>query len=228
MVKATLADLKTNTRRPVKPQPLSRANEVLGQYDHLCANPVTDDLNDSEYGKWALYGRFSNGIFRPVSPFFAPKYQPGDRLWVREAFVVDSIYDDLPPRNLPDIGDDLCIHYLADEPLGSWGLGRYRHARFMPKRFARIWLEVVSVKVERLKEITLKDIFAEGVPRMVDSYQENYQGQGHASIDIEPIHKAGFASLWDSIYAKTFPWDANPWVWVYEFKPLHPNQSERS
>jgi hypothetical protein len=60
--------------------------------------------------------------------------------------------------------------------------------------------------VERLKEITVKDIAAEGIQ----------EGVGVFAYE-------DFRKLWDSLNAKRgFGWDANPWVWVIDFRRINP------
>ena len=114
----------------------------------------------------------------------------------------------------------------------------------MPKKLTRLWLEVVSVKVERLQDITREDAKAEGVCGLVEGPHRSVHHRASPFIH-------SFANLWDSINAKprevrvhgeivsyvAYPWDAshsicretewrgkpllvcpNPWVWVIEFK----------
>jgi hypothetical protein len=78
----------------------------------------------------------------------------------------------------------------------------------MPRWASRITLEVTGVRVERVQEIRTSDIDAEGLPI----------GRGlGGSQEME------FRKLWDSINAKRgYGWDANPWVWVVEFKRIRP------
>ncbi len=78
---------------------------------------------------------------------------------------------------------------------------------FMPKAAARIWLEVVSVRVERLQDITEEDAVKEGVK----AYGPNNCSGTSARI--------AFAELWDSLNEKRgYGWDTSPWVWVVEFR----------
>jgi hypothetical protein len=77
----------------------------------------------------------------------------------------------------------------------------------MPRQASRITLEITDVRVERLQEITLGDICKEGLASSI--------------YDFKPV-QAGFLAfeeLWDSIYGPD-SWDANPWVWVIEFKRI--------
>ena len=74
----------------------------------------------------------------------------------------------------------------------------------MPKKVARIWLEVEEVGIERLQDISEADAKAEGCPVKKNS----------------PLSaKDDFAALWRGIYGFE-SWDANPWVWVIKFKRI--------
>lgn len=67
---------------------------------------------------------------------------------------------------------------------------------FMPRAAARIFLEVINVRVERLQSISDADAKAEGFD----------------SVD-------SFFALWQKING-TESLAVNPWVWVYEFKVI--------
>ncbi len=78
---------------------------------------------------------------------------------------------------------------------------------FMPKSASRITLEIVNVKVQKLKDISESDAEKEGV--------EMAQG------DVIPFYsyKEGYQIIWNKINAKRgFPWDYDPWVWAIEFR----------
>jgi len=84
---------------------------------------------------------------------------------------------------------------------------------YCPKAYRRIWLEVLSVRVERVQAITARGVRAEGV-----ACPEHDFAAGFCVGDCGHLGSA-FRDLWDSINAKRgFGWDANPWVWVVEFK----------
>ena len=143
-----------------------------------------------------------------------PYGAPGDRLWVKETWAVDPCHDDLAPRDLPySIEEDLRlnpeiaeIRYLADS---AARLGKTRPSIFMPRWASRITLEIVSVRVERVQAISRGDATCEGCPfpNMADGSNPKWW----------------FRDLWDSINAGGgFCWNANPWVWVIEFKRIQP------
>ncbi len=131
---------------------------------------------------------------------------PGDRLWVRESLLwkceridetcVESghVYAATP--------DDWVEEYVNQKPMPRKNIPSIH----MPRWASRLTLEVVSVRPELLQAISEADAIAEGcepIPVRVDP------------IDTE--YRAGFAQLWASISGEG-SWDANPWVWVVEFK----------
>jgi len=87
----------------------------------------------------------------------------------------------------------------------------------MPRWASRITLEVTAVRVERVQDIAEADAIAEGCqPPFVDHLGNHRNPHGD---------NGEFHMLWDSINAKRgYGWDANPWVWVVEFRRLEAGQ----
>lgn len=82
----------------------------------------------------------------------------------------------------------------------------------MPRWASRLTLEITDIRVERLRDITEDDANAEGVVPTRPLY-------GDCGGHIHEGHRESFAKLWDEINEKRgFPWYANPWVWVVEFR----------
>ena len=136
-------------------------------------------------------------------------YQPGDRLWVRETWA------GLPQFHNLNSEIERYI-YKADEDATPL---KWKPSIHMPKEAARIWLEVTSVRVERLQDITEEDAKAEGIAWERARKINRLENSGR----IIDSAKAMFMRLWDSINAKRgYGWDINPWVWVIEFKKVSP------
>jgi hypothetical protein len=137
-------------------------------------------------------------------PVKCPYGQPGDKLWLREKYAVKP-------------GTSDCVWYASDfedcDAAGeSMGI-KWRSPMFMPRKFSRITLEVVSVRVERVQDISYRDLFAEG----------NYQPRPEGWLEWELREE--YQTLWDSINKKRgYPWSANNWVWVIEFCKVEPAQ----
>lgn len=138
-------------------------------------------------------GQCINAGYIPCLPL-CPYGKPGDRLWVRET-------------HLPKASGTI---YRADfsevEAAGLGGMyGGWKPSIHMPRWASRILLEIVRVRVERLKACNEVDAISEGA---------KWAACGSPQ---EGSHRAGFAELWESINGPG-SWDANPWVWVVEFK----------
>lgn len=88
----------------------------------------------------------------------------------------------------------------------------------MPRWASRITLEVVGVRVERLQDIDRAGALAEGIVDMSTPSHTAFGTPG-ASLAQHPIR--AFQLLWESINGAG-SWDANPWVWVVEFKRVQP------
>ena len=167
---------------------------------------MTWDAN-GRYTTYAMRGgelsTTGSGPFKPSSWLhYCPYGQPGgDRLYVRETWAAPHAYDHLPPRLIPQ---DARIHYAATEDRG--GL-LWRPSIHMPRWASRITLEVTGVRVERLQSCREVDAIAEGAP-----WAACGAPQGGS-------HKAGFAQLWEQINGDG-SWEANPWLWVIEFRRL--------
>lgn len=213
MVRAILAGRKTQTRR-------------------VCKSAIWIDMEDvpshcTRYGNVAL-------------PVKCPYGEPGDRLWVRESFEIvrevcsyeveeydyfdwdEEMYGpakDALKAKCPRGGERALVTFMAD---GEESVSRWRPSIHMPRWASRITLEIVSVRVERLQEISEGDAMAEGVesapagavdPTGWKDYRGGYAGKG--SCDARDSYR----TLWESINGAG-SWAANPWVWAVEFKRL--------
>lgn len=200
MVRSILDGRKSQTRRVVRPQP-----------------PSLEDIQKASGASFSICER-SPGVFAISGPVWAvramggevewrcPYGQSGDRLWVRETWYCDHCdIDTHGTKQRPEGCDDSYLYYRATDghrPGNFEADGPvWRPSIFMPRWASRILLEVVNVRVERLKAITEADAEAEGVER-----PECDRARG------------AYATLWDKINRKSWPWVTNPWVWVVEFR----------
>jgi len=201
MVRAVLAGTKTQTRRAVKHPLLKDLPRII-------------DMGDGWWGNEGAQAR-------------CPYGQPGDRLWVREAWSHDA-------ESLEQ------CRASAEDAMGGGAYGPYYRATevapdtlswkpsiHMPRWASRITLEVTDVRVERLQDISEADAKEEGIERtrrgdMWRTYRPDCVQ--HWNTDAELGHKmasSSYASLWESINGPE-SWAANPWVWVVEFKRKEP------
>jgi hypothetical protein len=219
MVRAILDGRKTQTRRAVKPQPASGVRQ----------SPFSSSGLEDGHG-------------RELS---CPYGKPGDQLWVRETWRIGAWdhnegsmcidYQDGPDktwRNVPDSGwferewiaisDELTRKKIGFNAKGNyhWAPGqsplKWKPSIHMPRWASRIQLEITDLRVERLQEISEEDAFQEGVDNKLCA-----ESVGRSPLKMGVATQSGYAYFWDKINGPG-SWDANPWVWVIEFKRIKP------
>lgn len=205
MVKALLSGAKTQTRRIVR---------------DMAEVPAIGSAPAAPYWPGVLSKKIPGKISAvPPAEFVArcPYGVPGDRLWVRETWGL-HIHGDFTCWNRDSIkgrtADDLlCSWQVAYAADATSVYDYWRPSILMPRWASRLTLEVVSVRVERLQDISEADAQAEGVTLSTahspDGSPAHYE-----------THRERFARLWDSINGDRALWASNPWVWVVEFKRL--------
>jgi hypothetical protein len=160
--------------------------------------PITSPKESLELTKEGLiYHSFCS-----MSGYYKLLCQPGDILWVRETWSKDENGEYVYRANYGTTEDD------SFPP----SMFKWKPSIHMPCEAARIFLRVTNVRVERLQEIGGQghhdDLFKEGAYQIGDS------------TGREMLQR--FAELWNSTIEKkdldTCGWEANPWVWVYEFE----------
>lgn len=237
MVRAILDGRKTQTRRIVKPH--GWTIEQMSKYK------FADVLNASESSglscqqpATSAYAGFQIGSNDTPGYFKCPFGTVGDQLWVRETFFAfgrwEMRYSEKKNRDEWHFVDMTlecgnAYKYDADNPnltsppsrIGALTGWYRRPAIFMPRQASRIQLEITNIRVERLQDISEEDAIAEGVkkiilqkpfPRAGETFWEGYENKRKAYRDTAID---SFSSLWNSTGGD---WDANPWVWVIEFK----------
>lgn len=220
MVNAILAGRKTQTRRVLKYQPI----DVLPM--EAPNRWVTLDTLDPNHGK-VVKCRY--GI-------------PGDHLWIREKWKIQSLMD----------GEPMTFRYAADDAICE-------ENSYADCIQYESWYEnIVEQSTNELVKLKWPDQDGDGIYRwdnsplkwrpsihmprwasritleIVDIRAERVQEISEADAEAEGIHLLGlpeterhnhprkhivaFRAIWDSINAKKgFGWDTNPWVWVIEF-----------
>ena len=188
LVRATLEGRKTQTRRPVIPQPDDDIVDV--KYDAIADLWLGNTPEDNDLGYTSSWAER------------CPLGKAGDRLWVRETWTA-AMHE---PK-----GPDDCL-YRADDNRGVEDLAeaKWTPSIHMPRWACRLVLPLASVRVERVQDITEDDARAEGLRRT-----ENGWTDGATGYDVTSA-RAAFQELWASIYGEA-SWDANPWVWVAEW-----------
>lgn len=219
MVRAIRDGRKTQTRRVVNPQPQGSPyfNALISEWRWIG--------DDGESG----------------GPLKCPYGQPGDRLVVKEAAwmwcaKLVSSTEVTKKTGKPKVSWLECRNvqpiYCADHPAKPTHVPNgkavkvgdleycwhKKNARFLPRWASRGLDEVVSIRVERLREISEADAVAEGIVvndlgRLAEETLHTYHRQRLPAAVLQ------YADLWESINGPG-SWALNPWVWVIEFKSV--------
>jgi len=143
-----------------------------------------------------------------------PRYQVGDKFWVKETF-----FDTKKFKQAPLFADSNEFIFKADKD-AFIGDHKWKPSLFMPKVASRLWVEVTEVRCERLYDITEADAIAEGIEKI--NMNEPFEGYKEYFINgctmgVKPIDS--FHSLWMKINGLE-SMQSNPWVFIYEFKRI--------
>jgi hypothetical protein len=156
------------------------------------------------------------GAWRP-SPW--QRAQPGDRLWVREAWNLFALSRDceqswpvksiprVDPRDDEDARGHLVLDYATAGLSGTdAGKGPWRPSIHMPRWASRLTLTVTDVRVQRLKEITEADAQSEGVAPFA-----------LVGPPVADPHRFNFGLLWSELHGPN-AWNDNPEVVALTFQ----------
>lgn len=227
MVRAILDGTKTQTRRLVKSPAKNMQRAGMQVIKHRApGDPWYKDCVWSMRDKSGVWGDYTHDRFMSLCPYG----EPGDRLWVREAFAPCAIYG-APVRidaaSYAVLADGTQVYRdprqvfagLAKYSPGAFDHIKWRPSIHMPRWASRLTLEVTSVRVERLHDISEDDARAEGV-RPKDAHvviECDAEGRARLNEALSNTHRGAFACLWDTINGGG-AFASNPWVWVVIFK----------
>lgn len=232
MVRALLDGSKTQTRRiaPIRNLNIRRHPGDMVTWSVSFLKAIKGVLSSHSGAKVSeLQAR------RIIASQFNPYGQPGDQLWVRE----NGWERPLRTPNMMRRGADTWKPYYFDADglteqdsadFKAWGFKR-RPSIHMPRWASRITLEITGVRVERLQDITEVDAEAEGLAAITKDGKTIKYGipdrdglpgnddEGWAWTKWSTDPRKAYRTLWESINGPK-SWDANPWVWVVEFKRI--------
>lgn len=226
MVRAIRDGRKDMTRRIVKPQgahmfPMLNQDKTPRE-DWFISDPVYERVGRSGY---------------------YPPYAPGDILWVKETWAdVNSDYgpslaykadhavigwEDFSSTFGEDEGAGPSFDYETYK--GDWCMWysdlfngsadhKWKSSSHMPRWAARTWLRVVSVRAERVQDITEEDARREGVWTVSEWLRDQTCKWRDSADALRGLPVTAFSQLWDSIHGPD-AWDRNDWVWVIAFEP---------
>lgn len=247
MVRAVLDDRKTTTRRALSVRALKNISigAQIGECHELPTEGPLHPNSVGYYNDFCPYGKPGDRLWGREN-----WWQAGDWLasypeddagaWCGSRRVVYTA--DGKPPNEPNNHYPSGLRngaYSAAEPNKIW---RHRPSIHMYRWASRILLEITDVRIERLQDISEEQAIAEGCFFTDYGRQCGHGGTGWKDVGDCPAPESAhqqrngwmwdtttsheqclgsarhaFGNLWESLGGN---WDANPWVWVVEFRRL--------
>jgi hypothetical protein len=151
-------------------------------------DPAHEIFHDG--GQWIA--RLKNGqCYR--NPIVCPYGEPGDYLWVKETTIFNKNSKTYWPVSLGYLKTSDCEKTIPSIHL--------------PKKEARLWLQITDVKAQRIQTITEDEARQEGTK------PGEIFGMGETG---KKTFREGFIAKWISIYGIESFYE-NPWVWAVKF-----------
>ncbi|MBR3020409.1 MAG: hypothetical protein IKH57_25655 [Clostridia bacterium] len=219
MVRAILDGRKTQTRRLVKPH----------YHDGDAGFNVVTMANTGAFCYIEYYDEDERSTERRMNP----PYNRDDILWVRETWRTETVWQG------SYIGYEIAYKAGGQETFAGFPpmlpneKGFWHPSIHMPKKAARIFLQVKGVHAERLQDIDEDSVCDEGAERIISACEHMDYGvmPPEPCFNVKPCNDCIInhsypelfgKMIWDKTLKKAdipcFGWDANPWVWVIEFE----------
>jgi hypothetical protein len=183
MMKAWLSGQKSITRRLMNPQPTENVGIV-----------------DDTWIEWWKVDR-GDGESDTDCRILKPRYLPGETVYIKETWFQVQNKDFTPGM----------VIYKSDgwKPSEKGCPVGWKSPRFMPSWAARSHALIVSVRPERVQEITREDAHNEGFWPGQNGL-ESWNGKPYGNAQL------AFQACWESLYPGS--WGRNDFVWRIELE----------
>lgn len=151
----------------------------------------------------------ANKAYGPGTGIRCPYGVTGDKVRLLTTWAVHKNYDDLSPNELPD---NLKVWSAFDGFVKPANFGKLRMGRYIPSplRNQMPCAEITSIDIQRVKDISDKDILGEGILSVPYTPQDK---------TAEGARRRVFYELFDSLNkGKGVSTQQNSWVWVIGLK----------
>ena len=128
----------------------------------------------------------------PLGKIIKPRYHPGETVYIKETWL-DGVCK-------------CCISYRGDFEVKK--AMKWKSPRFMPEWASRSHTLIVSVRPERVHEITEEEAKAEGV--------EPDRSKVNGMPPVIYSYRDSFRRLWESLHPGS--WERNDFIWRIELE----------
>jgi hypothetical protein len=194
LLRLVVLGLKTQTRRIIK---------FSCEYNH-----TEYPLHAYAYAD-GTFGLVDNGR---ILELVKPRYKAGETLYLKEPYYYETeAYGFTIPEPI--------VHYKL---FAEWKKFPWKNKLFMPEKYARNFITMNDVRVERMQEISDGDCLKEGIMEIDQkgvffSSAVMHTGARAGICKVFDTPQAAYAALINKINGKG-TWESNPYSWVYDFK----------
>jgi len=164
------------------------------------------------------------------------KYSVGEKLWIREPAIIKKylssplsikIEYQLKSNPIKKYKMDLPERFLSNPK--KWITNCQSTPNGCIKEMAKTFIIITELKVEKLQDITFKDIIKEGYDNKdFEEYLKRTKRENIKAKDFVDINEINafewFKNLWNKTSSKEYNWNTNPFVIVYSFKKITNNK----
>jgi hypothetical protein len=153
-----------------------------------------------------------------------PKYKPNEIVYLKEPY--QSNYHLVQKDILYELKQEDIVYKYFNPPSKSQMLDEiWKNKMFMPEKYSRFKIQIISVDIQELNNISNQSAINEGIAELLQSsMQLSMNGRLFRDYSIKKERfmnglKAvkSYETLWNSIN-KDVPFKSNPYVWVYSFR----------
>ena len=197
LTQAVIEGRKTQTRRLIKCRKTFKGEWVAGFNIHIRPSdkkvvglPCMYDADEREFDGGEIL----------------PKYKVGEVVAVAQSYK--SVYDEQGLETM-----DMLVQNMKNS--AGWDNKMFVKPELMPRQ-----IHITNVCIERLQDISDEDCLKEGIIQgKCGSEDTHFMDAYYVPNDIQPYCTPyeAFAFLIEKVSGKG-TWDANPYVWVYDFE----------
>ncbi len=151
--------------------------------------------------EWIDAGELSGYDFRQPCRCIRPRYLPGETVYIKEVWKLDESNDSIVFYK----ADGQCILHRRETHLSKIWTPGWKSPLFMPAWASRSHALIVSVRPERVQEITSFEAAEEGCPIK------------EGIVNAHDVLR-WFKDLWEALHPRS--WEKNEWCWVYKLKRM--------
>lgn len=195
-VQSILNGSKVMFREVIKPQPIQPEGFSDAYFD--CYN---------KSNQWNWWTKDNKQLLGQIVKC---PYQVGQKIFCKEKFsIIKNVNFNYPPHDWRRDGQYI---YEADaaRSVGMYGCVKWKPAQHMKQEHSRLTLQIKSIGVERLQELTFGDALREGIS---DTFEGSYDGE----MLLEK-----FKDDWNATHKKPEEkFEASPFIWKIHFEVIN-------